>query len=191
MSIVEQIAVSRKRRGITAAQVAERTGLQTSNLFAIEHGRRRPTVDTLERTASGIGLRLIAVDVGNQALVSDIAQTIAEHEASGAEELAYRAFIQLNNQLVSSSASTQVLLTCVPPVHISREWDAALAALIEWRLHQKDAPIPAWVEDEAGLTGGHWAPWPSIRYIDADLNLVPGPFRRRGIWLEAGELESA
>lgn len=191
MSIVQQLASSRRSRGITAAEIAERTGLQTSNLYAIERGRRSPTVDTLERAAAGLGLRLLAVDVGNQALVSDIADSIAAYEIEGAEELAYRAFIQLNNQLVSSPASTQVLLTYVPPRHITPEWDAAIAGLVEWRLRQKDAPIPEWVEENIGLGARHWAPWPSIRYIDADLDLIPGPFRRRGIWLEEGELESA
>lgn len=191
MSIVNQIADSRRRRGITAAQVAARSGLQTSNLYALEHGHRRPTVTTLERAAAGLGLRLLAVDVGNQALASDIADAIAGHDASGAEELAYRAYIQLNNQLAASSATTQVLLTVTPPRHISREWDAALAALVEWRLTEKGAPVPDWAAENAGLNGEHWAPWPAIRLLDADLDLVPEPFLRRGIWLEAGELESA
>lgn len=191
MSVVEQIADSRKRRGITAAQVAERTGLQTSNLYAIEHGRRSPTVETLERAAAGLGLRLVAVDVGDRALVTDIGDAIARYESDGAEEPAYRVFMQLNDHLVASSASTQVLLTYTPPRHISPEWDAAIAALVEWRLRQKDAPIPDWVEENSGLGVGHWAPWPSVRYIDADPALIPGPFLRRGIWVEAGELESA
>lgn len=191
MSIVDQIARSRRRRGITAAQVAARTGLQTSNLYALEQGRRSPTVSTLERAAAGIGLRLIAVDVGGQHLAAEIADSIAEHESAGREEYAYRAFLQLNNQLATSDAVTQVLLTATPPRHISPEWDATLAALVEWRLRQKDAPIPSWVHATPSVTVGHWAPWPSIRVIDADLDLVPDPFRRRGIWLEAGELESA
>ena len=190
-SIVDQITVVRKRRGITASQVAERTGLQTSNLYAIERGRRSPTVDTLERAAAGVGLRIVAVDVGNQALVSDIAESIVAHEAEGDEESAYRAFLQLNNQLVNTSASTQVLLTCAPPRSISPEWDAAIAGLIEWRLGEKGAPVPAWVNENTGLSSGHWAPWPSIRAIDADLGLVPEPLLRRGIWLEEGELDSA
>lgn len=191
MSIIGQIADSRKRRGITAAQVAARSGLQTSNLYALESGRRSPTVGTLERAAAGLGLRLVAVDVGNQALVTDIAEAIIRYEHDGEEESAYRAFIQLNNQLVKSSAITQVLLTAAPPRHIGPGWDATIAALVEWRLYQKDAPIPSWVNENTGLAEGHWAPWPSIRYIDADIDLVPWPFRRRRIWLEAGELESA
>lgn len=191
MSIVAQIAETRKRRGITAAVVAERTGLQTSNLYAIEHGRRSPTVDTLERIAKGLGLRLLAVDVGNQALVSDIAETIATFDAEGDEERAYRAYIQLNNQLITSPATTQVLLTYNPPRHITAEWDASIAGLVEWRLRQKGAPVPEWVEENTGLTTGHWEPWPSIRLLDADLELVPEPLRRRGIWLKEGELDSA
>lgn len=191
MSIVDQIADSRRRRGITAAQVAERTGLQTSNLYALEQGRRSPTVTTLERAAAGLGLRLVAVDVGGQFLATDIADSIADYESSGREEHAYRAFIQLNNQLVTSNAVTQVLLTATPPRRITPEWDAALAALVEWRLGEKGAPIPSWVAETPGLDAGHWAPWPSIRAVDADIALVPAPFLRRGIWLEAGELESA
>ena len=74
---------------------------------------------------------------------------------------------------------------------VERWSDAALAALVEWRLGEKGAPIPSWVEQTPGLEAGHWAPWPSIRVVDADLDLVPEPFLSRGIWLEAGELESA
>lgn len=192
MSIIDQIADSRRRRGITAAQVAERSGLQTSNLYALEHGHRRPTVTTLERVAAGLGLTLVAVDVGNQALVADIADAIAEHEEAGTEEQAYRAFIQLNNQLVASTPTIQVLLSATPPRRISSEWDAALAGLVEWRLTQTGAPIPEWAVENTGLEEGqHWAPWPAIRLIDAELDLVPEPLLRRGIWVEAGELESA
>lgn len=130
------------------------------------------------------------MDVGNQAFASDIAETIAAYEAEGAEESAYRAFIQLNNELADSSATTQLVLSYTPPRRITPEWDAALAGLIEWRLRQKDTPIPEWVEENTGLDVGHRPPWPSIRLIDPDINLVPGPFRRRGIWIEEGELDS-
>jgi hypothetical protein len=136
-------------------------------------------------------LRLVAVDVGGQFLATDIADSIAEYESSGREEHAYRAFIQLNNGLTTSDAVTQVLLTAAPPRRITPEWDATLAALVEWRLGEKGAPVPSWVVETPGLDAGHWAPWPSIRTVDADLDLVPEPFLRRGIWLEAGELESA
>ncbi|GAA1527504.1 transcriptional regulator with XRE-family HTH domain [Microbacterium ginsengiterrae] len=191
MGIITQIARSRRRRGITAAQVAERTGLKTSNLYAIEQGRRSPTVETLERAAAGLGLRLLAVDIGELSFVSDFAEVIADYDADGAEEQAYRAFMRLNRQLAAAPATTQVLLTYTPPRPVTVEWDAALAGLVEWRLRQKDAPIPDWVEENLGLDAGHWEPWPSVRHTDPDVHLVPGPFRRRGIWIEAGELDAA
>lgn len=187
MNIVEQVATGRKSRKIPAARVAERTGLRTSNLYAIEHGRRSPTADTLERAAAGAGLRLLAVDVEGNPIAADVAEEIA---AAPDDETAYRAWLQLNNVLARANPVTQVLLTAVEPRPVNRDWDAALAGLIEWRLRQKHTPLPEWVQRPARTESGRWAPWPDIRVIDADPELVPEPLRRRGVLVEEGELES-
>lgn len=187
MNIVEQIATVRRQRRITASRVAERTGLRTSNLYAIEHGRRSPTADTLEKAAEGAGLRVLAVDVEGNPIAADFVDEIA---AAPDDETAYRAWLQLANVLARSAPVTQLLLAAVEPRSVNPDWDAAISGLVEWRLRQKNTPLPAWVQRPTKTVSGNWAPWPGIRIVDADPDLVPEPLRRRGVLVEEGELES-
>jgi transcriptional regulator with XRE-family HTH domain len=52
------IRTSRLRRGISQAELARRAHTSQSAVARIEAGRTSPTVDTLERLADALGLRL-------------------------------------------------------------------------------------------------------------------------------------
>jgi hypothetical protein len=52
------IAQIRRTSGLSQAELARRTGFQSSVLSAYEHGRRQPSVAALARIASAAGLEL-------------------------------------------------------------------------------------------------------------------------------------
>ncbi|MCW3056575.1 MAG: transcriptional regulator, family [Solirubrobacterales bacterium] len=54
----ELIAQIRRTSGLTQADLARRSGLQSSVLSAYEHGRRQPSVSALARIARAAGLEL-------------------------------------------------------------------------------------------------------------------------------------
>jgi uncharacterized protein len=52
------IAQSRRRSGLSQAELARRAGLARSVVNSYEHGRRQPGVDALARIAAAAGLEL-------------------------------------------------------------------------------------------------------------------------------------
>ncbi|HEY7933557.1 MAG TPA: helix-turn-helix transcriptional regulator [Solirubrobacteraceae bacterium] len=52
------IAQIRRTSGLSQAELARRSGLQSSVLSAYEHGRRQPSVSALARVARAAGLEL-------------------------------------------------------------------------------------------------------------------------------------
>ena len=58
--ILRQLKAAREARGLSLADVTERTGMDRSALSKLETGRRpNPTVETLVRYAEAVGKRLI------------------------------------------------------------------------------------------------------------------------------------
>jgi transcriptional regulator with XRE-family HTH domain len=53
--LIQQI---RRKSGLSQAEIARRTGIQSSVLSAYEHGRRQPSVAAMARIARGAGLQL-------------------------------------------------------------------------------------------------------------------------------------
>jgi transcriptional regulator with XRE-family HTH domain len=54
----ELISRIRRNSGLTQAELARRTGMQSSVLSAYEHGRRQPSVAAMARIARAAGLEL-------------------------------------------------------------------------------------------------------------------------------------
>jgi transcriptional regulator with XRE-family HTH domain len=65
----ELIGRIRRNSGLTQAELARRTGMQSSVLSAYEHGHRQPSVAAMARIARGAGLQLeLAPAVGDESL---------------------------------------------------------------------------------------------------------------------------
>ena len=61
--IGSRLREARKMRGLTVAELARRAGMKRPNLSRLEHGRHRPSLDTLERLAEALEVpvaRLVA-----------------------------------------------------------------------------------------------------------------------------------
>lgn len=57
--LLKQLKAAREQKGLTLAEVSERTGMDRSALSKLESGQRpNPTVETLVRYADAVGMRL-------------------------------------------------------------------------------------------------------------------------------------
>lgn len=56
MSIVEQLKAARRFRHITARELAVRAGVSAVYISQLEHGRYRPTSETIERLAAALDM---------------------------------------------------------------------------------------------------------------------------------------
>ena len=138
------VRISRKASKLTQLELAARARVDQSALSRIENGRDAD-FGTVDRIIRGTGHRLIAVrtrrpDVAT--LVTDIARSLRE----GDKQLAIRDLIQLNDNLVAERGLLRGVLALVEPELTGLPtWDAAIAALVEWRLTEEKIPVPEWV----------------------------------------------
>ena len=72
----------------------------------------------------------------------------------------------------------------------SPAWDAALAALVDYRLGQSKLPKPAWVTTPSRFLSEPQSPQLDEYDLEPDLANVPPEFRRRNVLLERSTLES-
>ncbi|MBN9209572.1 MAG: hypothetical protein J0H96_13065 [Microbacterium ginsengisoli] len=109
----------------------------------------------------------------------------------GGHAVAYRAFLTLAADLSQASNEELVELVVDAPA-VTGRWKDAVAALIEQRFAARRIPLPAWVEACVGQPGDPWEPQRSATplWFPVDLNEVAEPFLRRGILIEANELET-
>ena len=181
---------ARAASGLTQIELAKRSGIAGSSLSLIEHGKREPTVmtlDTLLRATRHTVVIIPTVRSDAARISSEIATAVTNLD----NEAAYRRFLQLADNLAAESGATRVGLTLTEPAPTtSEEWDAAIAALCEYRLNSERLPVPKWITVREGLLGKQWAPQISDYKIPADLTKVPKEFLLRGILIEAETLES-
>ncbi|TFD70421.1 helix-turn-helix domain-containing protein [Cryobacterium fucosi] len=204
MSATILASAARAASGLSQTELAVRSGIAGSSLSLIEHGKREPTFATLESllratrhsvvtipTVRSDAAR-IAADIRRDLVGSDDASStdVVKREAS-----AFRRFLQLADNLQAERGATRVGLTLTEPASTgSAHWDAAIAALCEYRLSADALPVPDWVFASAASASGSssalWAPRTSEYDIPVDETAVPAEFLRRGILIEAATLES-
>lgn len=182
---------ARAASGLKQSELAERSGIAGSSLSLIEHGKREPTVATLESLLRATRHSVVTIPT----VRSDAARIASEISdalgGGGGEASAFRRFIQLADNLAAEYGATRVGLTLTEPAPTgSPEWDAAIAALCEYRLNADALPVPVWITARGGNPNASWSPRPSAYDIPSDLTKVPSEFLRRGIQIESATLES-
>ena len=67
-TIIQAMIDARKSAGLTQKQLSEKTGIAQADISKLENGNANPSLRTLRRLASGLGMRLKVefVPVGNQ-----------------------------------------------------------------------------------------------------------------------------
>ncbi|QEW04643.1 hypothetical protein [Microbacterium lushaniae] len=121
---------------------------------------------------------------------AEIAAELSKAVARGNGRLAYRLLIQLADDLRAVDAAGRVVLAAEEPPNVGR-WSDAIAGIVELRLREAGAPLPDWVVASIGDPNDLWEPDRGVKLPwGADLKLVPEPLSRRGVAIEASELES-
>lgn len=190
---MDSLRRARRRACISLRDVAARSGVGITNLSAIENARRHPTTATAQRIADAIGVTFVPVLARGRSTAAASAVAIDEAEDAGDHRLAYRQFLQLADDLAAVDPVTRVLLSAEEPDLTGTRWDDAVAALVEYRLAEAGAPLPAWVTTRHGDAGQPWEPQRAALPLPfpADVTSVAAPFLRRGVLIEENELASA
>jgi transcriptional regulator with XRE-family HTH domain len=193
VSIGSALKQARIDAGLSLSEAAIRSGVQRSNIAAIENGRRDPTSSTVEKIASAALVRFVAVKSDGRSSVAEAAAAMADALHENSVGRAYRVLVQVADDLMVADPAVRFVLAAERPVSVTPEWNAALAGVVEWRLNQARLPVPDWVAHERGDATWAWSPAlsPASLLIPADATRVPRPLRDRGILIEADEFASA
>lgn len=184
---------ARAASGLSQTELAQRSGIANSSVSLIEHGRRDPTVATLEALLAATRHSVVTIPtVPSDAarIAADIKELLAD-SGRASDAAAFRRFLQLADNLAAERGATKVGLTLTEPASTgSAQWDAAIAALCEYRLAADALPVPEWALARTGNPAEPWTPRTSRYAIPADPAQVPREFLSRGILIEAATLES-
>ena len=66
-AIIQAIIDARRQSGLTQKELSERTGIAQGDISKLEHGNANPSISTLQRLASGMGMTLRLEFLPNEA----------------------------------------------------------------------------------------------------------------------------
>ncbi len=157
------VRAARKSSGLTQKDLAERTNVDQGRVSRVEGGREAE-FSTVERFLRGAGYRLYSAPTRRDDAAT-IAAAIRGYLRAGDKYSALREFIQLSDNLNAEHGLVRGVLGLAEPEPTGdRVWDAALAALVDFRLREEGLPLR---RGSTPRTGGSTCPvpWTSIRRI--------------------------
>lgn len=174
------VRAARTSRGFTQHQLAARSGIDQGGISRAERGRDAE-FGTIDRLLAAAGHRLYSAPTRRDD-ASTAAAAIRERLRVGQKDRALRILIQLNDDLVAETGLVRGILGLAEPMTTGdAAWDAAIAALVDWRLGEAGLPAPEWVDAEVRVLA-------EPRTLDVDPadptplpDDVPESFRRRGV----------
>lgn len=181
---------ARKSRRLTQASLGRRARLTQSHLSLIEGDRQNPSFDAVERALRGAGHRLIAVPTLRDD-ASAVAAEIRNDLAHGRAERALRRFIQLNDNLSTEHGEVRFALAISEPVSTgSKQWDAAIAAVVAHHLDTEHLPVPHWAKHPSRFLKRSWVFGAGPYALAPELDRVPAAFRERRVLIDEDTLRS-
>ncbi|MEO6200505.1 MAG: helix-turn-helix transcriptional regulator [Cryobacterium sp.] len=190
MSASTLLRAARRSSGLSQGVLAARAQTSQPNVSTIEGGTRIPTVDTLERLLSRTGHRLIAIPGGRPDAVES-ADRIATSLRDMRRDSAFRAFLDYSDGLAATHGVNRVVLTAAEPFPTgSPAWDAAIAAVTEFRLNEESLPKPGWIGSSDRTLPHPATPHLGVYDIEPDVANVAPEFLRRNVLIERGTLAS-
>lgn len=136
---------ARKNSGLTQEALASRVGMDQARVSRSEGGQESPRFDTVDKLLAGTGHRLYSLPTRRDDAAT-IASQIRESVAVKDSRRALRQLIQLNDNLTAETGLVRGVLGLAEPESTGKKlWDAAIAALVAWRLNEQSLPLPEWV----------------------------------------------
>lgn len=183
------VRAARKSRQLTQEQLAARALLDQGSVSRSERGRDA-SFETIDRLLGGAGYRLYSAPTRRDDAAT-VAAEIRRHLTAGDKDRALRALVQLNDNLVAEHGLVRGVLGLAEPESTrDRVWDAALAALVAWRLGEEGLPLPPWV----GLPSRFLDGQRTLEVDPADpsppISEVPAEFAKRGVFAWRDTFES-
>lgn len=174
------VRAARKSQRLTQEQLADRARIDQPSVSRSERGRDAE-FNTIARLLAGAGHRLYSAPTRRDD-VATVAAEIRERLRAGDKDRALRALIQLNDNLVAERGLVRgVLGLAEPESTMDAVWDAALAAVVAWRLGEENLPSPEWVDARSRFVHG-----PRTLEVDPADPIppdteVPAEFAKRGV----------
>lgn len=180
---------ARVSAGLTQRALASRSGSPQASIARTESSVRDVACDTLDRWLRSTGHRLCALPtLGTTA--AETADVIERELAAGRFDSAFRAVIQLADDLKREVGAVRVAVVTAPPGSTGdARFDALLAGVVAVRLDEQSLPHPAWVNDVTSLSERWFVDYLSEQNDDT-VAATPRQLLRLGVVLEACELES-
>jgi len=174
------VRAARKSQQLTQEQLADRAHTDQATVSRSERGREAE-FNTVDRLLAGAGHRLYSAPTRRDDAAT-IAAEIRERLRVGDKDRALRALIQLSDNLSAERGLVRgVLGLAEPETTKDSVWDAALAAVVAWRLDEEDLPAPEWVNAKSRFVR-------RPRGLDIDPadpvppdSEVPAEFAKRGV----------
>jgi len=183
------VRAARKSHRLTQEQLASRSLIDQGSVSRSERGRDA-SFETIDRLLAGAGHRLYSAPTRRDDAAT-VATEIRRQLAAGDKDRALRALLQLNDNLVAEHGLVRGVLGIAEP-ESTRDpvWDAAIAALVAWRLGDEGVPLPPWVDLQSRILNSH-------RILEVDpadpvppLSEVPAEFAKRGVLAWRATFES-
>lgn len=135
------------RSGLTQEALASRVGVDQARVSRSEGRQGSPRFDTVDKLLAATGHRLYGAPTRRDDAAS-IASSIHESVEAKDPKWALRKLIQLNDNLVAETGLVHGVLGLAEPESARKKlWDAAIAAVVAWRLNEQNLPLPEWVSD--------------------------------------------
>jgi transcriptional regulator with XRE-family HTH domain len=180
MSSSGLIKTARSTRGLSQVELAQRTGFDQAVISRYEGGSG-VRFSTLDKILGSTGHSLYLAPT-NGLSADQAAILIGEHLKASNVQSALRVLIQLNDDLLREHGITRgVLGLSEPSATGNKAWDAAIAALVAWRLNQEALPLPGWVDNPQRFLAKNQV----LTFDPADPlpteSETPDEFRKRGV----------
>lgn len=188
--ITTELRAARERAGWNQGELADRLSTSQPAVSFIESGRRVPRYDTVERWLRQTGHQLVVYPSVHPS-APESGAAIAAALDDGDRDRAWRHLIDYSDGLSASEPVECVILAAGrPPLTGRAEWDAAIAAVTDYRVASRGLPIPPWAEEPERFVGAPTALVISDFDVAPDRAEVPVAFSRRNVLVEAGALRS-
>lgn len=179
---------ARASRGWSQRELARRCGVAQPSLSDIESGDRDTTVAKLEQILRATGHRLVALPT-TRPTVAEWALALRDESAGPA--VVNKSLIQVSDDLRAAPSTVAVALAATAPEPTNDERvDAALAAIVEHSLSERNLPVPAWVDEPSRCSS---VEWDLVDHPDLRLRAratVPRAFARRNVYIPREFFES-